>query len=45
MTLAAFMARVDELADAAMQRDDERAQSLLEALHDYAATIAPEAHA
>ncbi|MBI3156537.1 MAG: exodeoxyribonuclease I [Burkholderiales bacterium] len=45
LTLAAFMARVDELAEAALQHDDERAQALLEALHDYAATIAPEAHA
>ncbi|HMQ73812.1 MAG TPA: exodeoxyribonuclease I, partial [Rubrivivax sp.] len=45
LTLAAFLARIDELAEAAMQRDDERAQSLLEALHDYAAAIAPEAHA
>ena len=32
-----------ELADAAMERDDERAQGLLEALMDYAESIAPEA--
>ncbi len=43
LTLAAFTARVDELADAAIERDDERAQALLETLTDYAQSIAPEA--
>ncbi len=42
LTLGAFMARIDELAEAAMQHDDERAQALLEALVDYAETVAPE---
>jgi exodeoxyribonuclease-1 len=41
-TLAAFMQRVDELAEQAAERDDERAQALLEALMDYAEAIAPE---
>ena len=43
VTLAAFTEKVDEQADAAMERDDERAQGLLEALMDYAESIAPEA--
>jgi exodeoxyribonuclease-1 len=38
-TLAAFLARIDELAETA----DERGQALLEALVDYAEGIAPEA--
>jgi exodeoxyribonuclease-1 len=42
LTLAAFAEKVDELAEAAMERDDERAQGLLEALSDYAEGIAPE---
>ncbi len=42
MTLAAFTEKVDELAEVAMERDDERAQGLLEALMDYAESIAPE---
>ncbi len=42
LTLAAFLDRVDSLAEAAAERDDERAQALLEALHDYAQGIAPE---
>lgn len=41
-TLAAFMERVDQLAEQAAERDDERAQALLEALMDYAERIAPE---
>ena len=41
-TVAAFTEKVDELAEAAMERDDERAQGLLEALMDYAESIAPE---
>jgi exodeoxyribonuclease-1 len=41
LTLAAYTEKVDELADAAMARDDERAQALLEALADYAEAIAP----
>jgi exodeoxyribonuclease I len=42
LTLAAFSDRVDSLAEAAAERGDERAQALLEALHDYAQGIAPE---
>jgi exodeoxyribonuclease-1 len=34
--------RVDTLAEAAIERDDERAQELLEQLVDYAQSIAPE---
>jgi exodeoxyribonuclease I len=41
LTLAAFAERVDELAEAALERDDERGQALLEALSDYAGDIAP----
>ena len=43
LTLTAFMERVDELAEAAMEREDVRAQGLLEQLVDYAEGIAPEA--
>ncbi len=39
---AAFLERIDVLAEAAVERDDERAQSLLEAMVDYAQSIAPE---
>jgi exodeoxyribonuclease I len=42
VTIEAFMARIDELADTAIERDDERAQMLLEALQDWAEAIAPE---
>jgi len=42
-TLAAFFAQIDGLAEAAAERGDERAQALLEALHDYAEGIAPPA--
>jgi exodeoxyribonuclease-1 len=42
LTLAAYFERIDLLADHALARDDERAQALLEALVDYAETIAPE---
>ncbi|KAB0584926.1 exodeoxyribonuclease I [Ideonella dechloratans] len=41
LTVARFLERVDELAEAAAERDDERAQLLLEALVDYAEQIAP----
>jgi exodeoxyribonuclease-1 len=41
-TLAAWMARIDDLAEAAAERGDERAEGLLAALVDYAEGIAPE---
>jgi exodeoxyribonuclease-1 len=41
-TLAQFQERVDALAEAAVARDDERAQDLLAALMDWAQTIAPD---
>jgi exodeoxyribonuclease-1 len=41
-TLAAYFERIDALAEAAIESDDERAQSLLEALVDYGQAIAPE---
>jgi exodeoxyribonuclease-1 len=41
LTLAAYMERIDVLAEQAMARDDDRAQALLEALHDWGAQIAP----
>jgi exodeoxyribonuclease-1 len=44
-TLAAWLERIDGLAEAAMERGDDRAQALLEALVDYAEAIAPEAAA
>jgi exodeoxyribonuclease-1 len=40
--LAQWLQRVDELAEQAMERGDERAQALLEALVDHAEAIAPE---
>lgn len=43
MTIEAFQARLDELAEAAIERDDERAQALLEALADHAERMAPDA--
>ena len=43
LTLAAFLERIDTLAEAAAEQDDERAQAILEALVDYAEGIAPEA--
>jgi exodeoxyribonuclease-1 len=43
LTLPAFFERIDTLAEAAAERDDERAQGLLEALYDYAESIAPDA--
>lgn len=43
LTLEAFQARVDALGEDALERDDERAQALLESLLDYAQGIAPEA--
>lgn len=42
LSLAAFLERVDELAERAAENGDERAQGLLEALVDYAQSIAPE---
>ncbi len=42
LTLERFLERVDTLAEAAIERDDERAQGLLDALVDYAQSIAPE---
>jgi exodeoxyribonuclease-1 len=43
LTLAAYFERIDQLADTALEHGDERAQALLEALVDYAESIAPEA--
>ena len=40
-TLAAYMAQIDALAEAALERDDERAQALLEALMDWGEQLAP----
>ena len=42
LTLAAFFEQVDVLADKAMQSNDERGQTILEALVDYAESIAPD---
>ena len=42
MTLAAYFERIDTLAEAAVEREDERAQALLEALVDYGEAVAPE---
>lgn len=42
LTLAAYMERIDALAEQAMERDDERAQSLLESLQDWGEQIAPD---
>lgn len=42
-TLAAFFERIDTLAEDALERGDEGAQALLEALVDWAEGIAPEA--
>ena len=42
LTLAAYFERIDALADAAVDIDDERAQGILEALVDYGQGIAPE---
>jgi exodeoxyribonuclease-1 len=42
MTLAAYFERIDTLAEAAVERDDERAQALLEALIDHGEAIAPD---
>ncbi len=43
LTLAAYFERIDELAQAATEKDDERGLALLESLVDYAEGIAPEA--
>ncbi len=42
-TIGSFLNRIDELAEAAIERDDERAQALLEDLQAWAEAIAPEA--
>lgn len=42
LTLSAYMERIDTLAEQAFERDDERAQALLEALQDWGERIAPE---
>ncbi len=44
-TLAAYFERIDQLAEAATDSGDARAQELLEALYDYAEGIAPDAPA
>jgi exodeoxyribonuclease-1 len=41
-TLADYFERIDTLAEAAMDANDERAQALLEALVDYGQAIAPD---
>ncbi len=43
LTLAAYLERIDTLAQAAAEAGDERSQALLEALVDYAESIAPDA--
>jgi len=40
-TLASYFEQIDALAEQAAEREDERAQELLEALYDYAEGIAP----
>lgn len=42
LTLPAYFDRIDELAQGAEDRADERAQGILEALYDYGESIAPE---
>lgn len=39
LTLAEYARRLDELAEAAYEREDERAQGILEALADYAGAV------
>ncbi|MEJ7139210.1 exodeoxyribonuclease I [Amphibiibacter pelophylacis] len=39
LTLAAYARRIDELAESAFEKDDERAQTLLEELADYASAV------
>ncbi len=41
LTLERLFQRIDELAEAASEREDERAEALLGALYDYADAIAP----
>ena len=43
LTTEALLARLDELQEAAMEREDERAEAILSALYDYADAITPEA--
>jgi len=42
LTLAAYFERIDALAEAAIERDDERAQALLEALVDWGTGLDPQ---
>ncbi len=42
LTVAACFERIDALAEAATEADDERAQTLLEALYDYVEGLAPD---
>ena len=41
MTLERLFQRIDELAEAASEREDARAETILGALYDYADAIAP----
>jgi len=42
MSLPQFFERIDALAEAAAEREDARAQALLDALYDFAESIAPD---
>ena len=42
LTLASYFERIDTLAESAAANSDERGQAILEALYDYAESIAPE---
>ena len=42
LTLASYFERIDMLAESAAANSDERGQAILEALYDYAESIAPE---
>lgn len=43
LSAEALLARLDELQEAAAEREDERAEAILSALYDYADAITPEA--
>jgi len=43
LTAEALIARLDELAEDAAEREDERAEGILSALYDYVDQIVPEA--
>jgi exodeoxyribonuclease I len=43
LTAETLLARLDELQDVAMERDDEHAESILSELYDYVEAITPEA--